>query len=70
MKDLKIRYKLLKIGNYVNTMASVFNSAIEGFEESDLSSEVELEGIVSDIIVRDIKQEELDVIKFEWGQSP
>ena len=38
MKEKKIRYKLLKIGTYPNTMASEFKKVIEGYEESELDS--------------------------------
>lgn len=33
LKDRKIKYKLLKIGSYPNTMAAVFKKAIEDYEE-------------------------------------
>ena len=38
MKDKNIRYKLLKIGSGVNTMASEFKKVIEGYEDSELDS--------------------------------
>ena len=38
MKDKHIRYKLIKIGSGVNTMASEFKKVIEGYEDSDLDS--------------------------------
>ncbi len=63
IKEKNIRYKLLKIGSYPNTMASVFRSKISGYEESDLDSAVQLEVKVSDIVVRDIKAEDLDFFK-------
>ncbi len=40
LKELKIKYKLLKIGSYPNTMAAVFKSKIEDYEEQDLDSAV------------------------------
>ena len=43
MKDLNIRYKLLKIGSYPNTMASVFKGIIEDFEVTDLDSATQLD---------------------------
>ncbi len=55
MKDLNIRYKLLKIGSYVNTMAAVFKTHITDFEEQELDSAVQLEIKISEILVRDIK---------------
>lgn len=62
MKEMKIRYKLLKIGSYANTMAAEFKRVIEDFEEQDLDSAVQLDLKVTGIIVRDIKSEELDVL--------
>jgi len=62
IKEKNIRYKLLKIGSYANTMAAEFKKEIEGYEESDLDSAIQLEMKVSEILVRDIKQEEIDVI--------
>ena len=62
MKELNIRYKLLKIGSYVNTMASVFKGIIEDFEESELDSATQLDLKVTEILVRDIKTEEQDIL--------
>ena len=62
MKEKKIRYKLLKIGTYPNTMASEFKKVIEGYEESELDSAHQLQILVTEILVRDIKQEEIDVM--------
>ena len=58
----EIRYKLLKIGTYANTMASIFRSKIEGFEEQELEAAVELDLKVADILIRDIKNEEHDFL--------
>ncbi len=62
MKTMNIRYKLLKIGSYANTMATVFKSKIEDFEEQELDSAVQLDIKMSDILVRDIKQEDDDIM--------
>lgn len=35
-----IRYKLMKIGSYPNTMASIFKKHIEDYEEIDLDSAI------------------------------
>ena len=64
MKEMNIRYKLLKVGSGANNMASVFKTKIDGFEETELGNAVDLDLKMSGIICRDIKQEELDVIKF------
>lgn len=52
----------MKIGSYPNTMAAEFKKHIEGYEECDLDSAIQLEVKVTGILVRDIKQEEIDVI--------
>lgn len=62
LKSQNIRYKLLKIGSYPNTMATVFKSHITDFEEQDLDSAIQLEVKVSDIVIRDIKCEEHDIL--------
>jgi hypothetical protein len=54
MKEKKIRYKLLKIGSYPNIMSAEFKKVIEGFEECELDSAIQLEMKVSGILVRDI----------------
>ena len=61
MKNLNIRYKLLKIGSYPNVMAAEFKKHIEDFEEYDLDSAAELEVKMSEILVRDIRQEDDDI---------
>ena len=61
MKTQNIRYKLLKIGSYPNTMAAEFKKHIENFEESDLDSAVQLDIKMSEILVRDIRQEDDDI---------
>jgi hypothetical protein len=62
MKEKKIRYKLVKIGDYPNIMASEFKKHILDYEECDLDSASKLEIAVTEILVRDV-QEEVDVIK-------
>jgi hypothetical protein len=62
LKTKNIRYKLLKIGTYANTMATVFKSKIENYEESNLDSPIQLETKVSDMIIRDWKTDEFDFI--------
>lgn len=62
LKERKIKYKLLKIGSYPNTMAAVFKKVIEDYEEQDLDNAVHLDLKVSGIIVRDIKSDEQDIL--------
>lgn len=62
LKDMKIKYKLLKIGSYPNTMAAVFKTNIEDYEELDLDSAIQLEVKVTGILVRDIKSDEQDIL--------
>jgi len=62
IKEKKIKYKLLKIGSSVNTMASIFKSKIEGYEESGLDSAIDLPIKVTKILARDISTEEQDVL--------
>ena len=62
LKEKNIRYKLLKIGSGPNIMASIFKSKISDYEESDLDSAVQLEMKVSDILVKDIRVEEHDLL--------
>jgi hypothetical protein len=63
LKDKNIRYKLLKIGSYPNKMAIIFKSKIEDYEEGDLDSAVKLETMVTEILIRDMKNEEIDFNK-------
>lgn len=53
----------MKIGSYPNNMASIFKKKIEDYEEKDLDSAIEFEKNVTDIIVRDIKAEDIDYFK-------
>lgn len=53
----------MKIGSYANNMASIFKSKIANYEESDLDSAIQLEVKVTDIIVRDIKTEDIDYFR-------
>ena len=62
MKTQNIRYKLLKIGSYLNSMAAEFKKHIENFEETDLDSAESLDLKMSEILVREIRQEDDDVI--------
>ncbi|CAF1018029.1 unnamed protein product [Adineta ricciae] len=62
LNDKKIRYKLMKIGTYPNTMASVFKTHITNFEETDLSAALDLSDKFVDILARDLQREEIDVI--------
>ena len=57
-----VRYKLMKIGSSVNTMASVFKAEIKNFEVSELSSALDLEVKVAGIIARDLLTNEYDTI--------
>lgn len=61
--ELNIRYKLLKIGSSVNMMAAIFKTHIKDFEVQELNSAVNLEIEVTKILVRDIQQEDLDILK-------
>jgi hypothetical protein len=63
LKDNKIKYKLLKIGSDLNIMESIFRSQIPDMETSDLSNAPSLISTVTDIIHRDIKNEEFDFKK-------
>jgi hypothetical protein len=62
LQKKKISYKLLKIGNYVNKMAVIFEREINDFECIDISNAQELVDRVSEVIVRDIQSQEIDVI--------
>ena len=62
MKTKNIRYKLLKIGSFPNLMAAEFKKHIEDFEESDIESAMQLDIKISEILVRDIRQEDDDVV--------
>lgn len=62
IKKKNIKYKLLKIGTYPNTMASIFKSKIENFEEYGLESAIELDAAVVDIVARDLKSDEQDFL--------
>lgn len=61
MKELKIKYKLLKVGNYCNTMAAIFKDNIQDYEELDLDSAIHLKVKVAEILVRDIRSDEQDL---------
>lgn len=56
-----VRYKLMKIGSSVNTMASVFKAEIKNFEESELNSALDLEVKVAGIVARDLLANENDI---------
>jgi hypothetical protein len=61
MKYKNIRYKLLKIGSYLNCMAAEFKKHIENYEETDLDSAQLLDLKMSEILVREISQEDDNV---------
>ena len=58
----KIRYKLMKIGTYPNTMASIFKTHITDYEETDLNGALDLSEKFVGILARDLQIEEIDVI--------
>ena len=58
----KIRYKLMKIGTYPNTMASVFKTHIKNYEETDLNGALDLSDKFVGILARDLQIEEIDII--------
>lgn len=58
----KIRYKLMKIGTYPNTMASVFKTHIKNYEETDLNGALDLSVKFVGILARDLQTEEIDLI--------
>lgn len=62
LKEKIIKYKLLKIGSYPNKMADIFKRSIEDYEESDLDGASYMESKVSEIIIKEIKNEELDIM--------
>jgi len=62
LNEKNIRYKLMKIGSYPNTMSAVFRSFITHFEESDLDGALDLSTKFLDILSRDLQAEEIDVI--------
>lgn len=62
INDRNIRYKLMKIGTYPNTMSSIFKTHIKDFEETDLNGALDLSGKFVGILVRDLQTEEVDVI--------
>ena len=41
-------------------MASIFKKKITNYEESDLDSAIQFENVVTEILVRDIKAEDID----------
>ena len=51
----------MKIGTYVNTMASIFKSKIESYEESELSGSVDLDQKVASFLARDFLNSEVDL---------
>ena len=62
MKKKKISYKLVKIGNFPNKMARIFSMAISDYELLSIDQSEELVDRVSSVIVRDLRNDELDVL--------
>ena len=63
LNDRNIRYKLMKIGTYPNTMANVFKTYIKDFEETDLNGALDLSDKFVGILARDLCTDEIDVIE-------
>ncbi|CAM4983754.1 unnamed protein product, partial [Rotaria socialis] len=57
----EIRYKPMKIGSGVNTMATIFRKHITQYEESDLSGTLDLTNKFVGILARDLQVKEMDV---------
>ena len=62
LKKNQISYKLLKIGSYINKMARIFEDSITDFEKKEIGDAQELVDTVSDVILRDLRSEELDIL--------
>jgi F0F1-type ATP synthase gamma subunit len=62
LKKKKISYKLLKIGKFVNKMASIFEATIDDYEKLEISEAFELVDKVTEVIIRDLSSQELDVL--------
>jgi hypothetical protein len=62
LNEKNIRYKLMKIGSYPNTMSVLFRNLITHFEESDLDGALDLSTKFIGILSRDLEAEEIDVI--------
>ncbi|CDW83833.1 UNKNOWN [Stylonychia lemnae] len=62
LKQYQIKYKLLKIGTFANKMAEIFKSKIEDYELQDLDSALQMDIKVAEMVIRDIRSEEFDVI--------
>ena len=51
----------MKIGSAVNTMASIFKSKIESYEESELNGSIDLDKKVASFLARDFLNFEVDL---------
>ena len=60
---MKIKYKLMKIGTYPNSMADVFRGYFDDYECSELSSALELIHKVPERIIKHFETSEIDMIK-------
>ncbi|CAF3964325.1 unnamed protein product, partial [Rotaria sp. Silwood1] len=61
LKTKQIRYKLMKIGSSINTMATIFRKHITEYEESDLTGTLDLTNKFVGILARDLQVKEMDV---------
>jgi hypothetical protein len=62
LKKHKISYKLLKYGSFVNKMVNVFQREISDFEKIEIDDALELADRITDTVIRDIVNQELDVL--------
>ena len=58
----KISYKLIKIGSFVNKMAEIFEKEIADYEKVEITDAIQLVDRVSEVIVRDLRSQELDIV--------
>jgi hypothetical protein len=62
-KAKNIRYKLMKIGSYPNTMAEVFKKHFHDYECSELTSAIQMTSTVPDRIIKAFEVDEIDMIE-------
>ncbi|CDW83961.1 UNKNOWN [Stylonychia lemnae] len=58
----RIKFRMLKIGNNLNQMASQFRAEITDFEDSNLKDAGQLNILVSDIVVKEVQAQDYEII--------
>lgn len=61
MKQYKINYKLLTIGNRVNIMAKIFKQKIKNTECATIENAEDLIDKISSFVVSDLKRQDFDI---------